>query len=95
MRDPMAVPLSLSSISEASQKRASACALLTAVIFVTGLPGAAKAAEFGSSPYPKGFRDIFAGIIPSAPGDKLSGQNTSSLTPAPFSIHHAGDAQNG
>jgi hypothetical protein len=29
---------------------------------------AAYAAEFGSSPYPKGFLDIFAGILPPEPG---------------------------
>jgi hypothetical protein len=28
----------------------------------------AQAAEFGSSPYSKGFRDIYAGVVPSVPG---------------------------
>jgi len=31
------------------------------------VPGV-KAAEFGSSPYPKGFRDVYAGIVPTVPG---------------------------
>jgi len=31
-------------------------------------PKAINAAEFGSSPYPKGFSDIFSGIVPTAPG---------------------------
>jgi hypothetical protein len=43
-----------------------ACALLAAAISISTHP--VNAAEFGSSPYPKGFRDIFAGIIPPVPG---------------------------
>src|SRR6476659_11367226 len=42
-----------------------------ATVFLVGLiilvPGV-KAAEFGSSPYPKGFRDVYAGIVPTVPG---------------------------
>ncbi len=41
-------------------------------IFLTGsivcAPQITNAAEFGSSPYPKGYRDIFAGMVPTAPG---------------------------
>lgn len=35
---------------------------------VSVMPLTANAAEFGSSPYPKGFLDIFAGILPPEPG---------------------------
>jgi hypothetical protein len=40
--------------------------LLTSSIICA--PHIANAAEFGSSPYPKGYLDIFAGIVPTAPG---------------------------
>jgi len=56
--------------SQAVTCRAGALAI-AAAIFVTGttsLAPSTNAAEFGSSPYPKGFSDIFAGIVPTAPG---------------------------
>ncbi len=40
-----------------------ACAVLLAAI-----PFSSDAAEFGSSPYPRGFRDIYAGVLPPVPG---------------------------
>ena len=44
------------------------CAVLVAAIFASGPTNTASAAEFGSSPYPKGFSDIFSGIVPTEPG---------------------------
>jgi hypothetical protein len=43
-------------------------ALLFAASCLVGVAGTVNAAEFGSSPYPRGFRDIFAGVVPSVPG---------------------------
>jgi len=44
------------------------CAVLVAAIFASGPTNTASAAEFGSSPYTKGFSDIFSGIVPTEPG---------------------------
>ena len=43
-------------------------AVVVAATCLVSLSNTSNSAEFGASPYPKGFRDIYAGVVPTVPG---------------------------
>jgi len=57
--------MSLAVTSNAGALTGAGAILISSMVFALA---AANAAEFGSSPYPKGFRDIYAGVVPTVPG---------------------------
>ena len=50
-------------------------AVVVAATCLVSLSNTSNSAEFGASPYPKGFRDIYAGVVPTVPGlDAINGR---------------------
>ena len=43
-------------------------AVVVAATCLVSLSNTSNSAEFGASPCPKGFRDIYAGVVPTVPG---------------------------
>ena len=43
-------------------------AVVVAATCLVSLSNTSNSAELGASPYPKGFRDIYAGVVPTVPG---------------------------
>ena len=47
-------------------------AVVVAATCLVSLSTTSNSAEFGASPYPKGFRDIYAGVVPTVPKSRAA-----------------------